>query len=88
MGVAWRHGIELFAEHSWYFRNALVRANYRDVRKELEPDISFLILFFWNLLLGEHNALKNRYLIVNPPLEWAKGDDPTSTRHVLLQCAH
>jgi len=58
---------ELFAEYSWYFRNALVRANYRNVRKEI--DMSFLILFFRNFLLGAHNELENRELIVNPSLE-------------------
>lgn len=58
---------ELFAEYSWYFRNALVRANYRNVRKEI--DMSFLILFFRNFLLGAYNELENRELIVNPSLE-------------------
>lgn len=70
----------LFAEHSWYFRNALVRANYRNVRKGIEPDISFLNLFFRNLIMYEHNELKNRYMVVNPPSEWAKEQSPASTR--------
>ena len=73
---------DLFAEHSWYFRNALVRANYRNVRKGIEPDMSFLILFFRNLIMGEHNELKNRYMVVNPPSEWAEAPLPTSTRQV------
>lgn len=73
---------DLFAEHSWYFRNALVRANYRNVRKGIEPDISFLILFFRNLMMGEHNELKNRYMVVNPPTGWTEKQDPTSTRQV------
>ncbi len=58
---------ELFAEHSWYFRNALVRANYRNVHKNIEPDMSFLILFLRNLMMGEHNELRNRYMVVNLP---------------------
>lgn len=37
---------ELFAHNSWYFRNALVRANYRNPLKGIEPDKSFLIQFF------------------------------------------
>lgn len=49
---------DLFAEHSWYFRNALVRANYRNVRKGIEPDMRFLNLFFRNLIMGERNELK------------------------------
>lgn len=67
---------ELFANHSWYFRNALVRANYRNVTKGIELEPIFLIRFFRNLLLGENNVLKNRYMLINPPEEWK---DPTST---------
>ena len=73
---------DLFAEHSWYFRNALVRSNYRNVRKGIEPDMTFLIKFFRNLIMDEHNELKNRYMIVNPPEEWKATADPTSTRQV------
>lgn len=54
-----------FANNSWYFRNALVRANYRNVRKGVDPDMSFLILFFKNLMLGEKHELKNRNLIID-----------------------
>lgn len=71
---------DLFAEHSWYFRNALVRANYRNVRKGIEPDMRFLNLFFRNLVMGEDNELKNRYMVVNLPSEMAEGHTPTSTR--------
>lgn len=46
---------------------AMVRANYRNVRKEVEPDMSFLILFFRNLMMGENHELKNRYMIINAP---------------------
>lgn len=55
---------DLFAENSWYFRNALVRANYRNPLKNIEPDRSFLIKFFRNLMLGEQNDLKNRYMLI------------------------
>ena len=61
----------VFEEHSWYFRNALVRANYKNVAKGISQDSRFLELFFRNLLMGENNELKNRYLLVNPPEEWA-----------------
>jgi hypothetical protein len=37
---------DLFADNSWYFRNALIRANYRNVRKEVEPDMSFFEFVF------------------------------------------
>ena len=46
---------DLFADNSWYFRNALVRANYRNVRQDVEPDMSFLIAFFRNLMMGENH---------------------------------
>ena len=55
---------DLFADNSWYFRNALVRANYRNPLKGIEPNKSFLVEFFRNLMLGEHNELKNRYMLI------------------------
>ena len=61
---------ELFERHSWYFRNALVRANYRNVVKGVEREPVFLIRFFRNLLLGEDNTLKNRYMMIDGPEEW------------------
>lgn len=51
-----------FADHSWYFRNALVRANYRNINKGIDYDLSYLELFLRNLLLGEDNELQNRQL--------------------------
>ena len=50
----------MFKEHSWYFRNALVRANYNNYVKGVSATTSFLELFFRNLLFGEDNALRNR----------------------------
>ncbi len=61
---------ELFEQNSWYFRNALVRANYRNLAKGINYEPVFLVRFFRNLLLGENNELKNRYMIINPPEEW------------------
>ena len=55
---------DLFANNSWYFRNALVRANYRNPLKGIEPNKSFLIKFFLYLILEEENALKNRYMLI------------------------
>ena len=55
---------DLFANNSWYFRNALVRANYRNPLKGIEPNKSFLIKFFRNLILEEENELKNRYMLI------------------------
>ena len=53
---------ELFSENSWYFRNALVRANYNNIQKGIHESPEFLEKFFQNLLLKEHNELKNRFL--------------------------
>ncbi len=80
----------MFEEHSWYFRNALVRANYKNVAKGISQDDHFLELFFRNLLMGENNELMNRYLLVNPPEEWKQAASarqvpykhPTSTPQV------
>ena len=70
---------DLFELHSWYFRNALVRANYRNVAKGINQDYSFLSNFFRNLLMGENHELKNRYMLVNAPTGW------TSTEQAPLQ---
>ena len=56
---------EAFKNHSWYFRNALVRANYTDLKNGIHATTKFLELFFSNLLLGNDYALKNRYLHVD-----------------------
>ena len=73
---------DLFADNSWYFRNALVRANYRNISKGIEPDMNFLIRFFRNLMIGENNKLKNRYMVIGAPDEWISEQHPTSIRQV------
>lgn len=73
---------DLFADNSWYFRNALVRANYRNVRKDVEPDMSFLVAFFRNLMMGENNELKNRTMIINTLQQPTEQVDRTSTEQV------
>ena len=52
---------EPFEKSSWYFRNALVRANYTNMNKGIYMYTEYLEKFFRNLLLGESNELKNRY---------------------------
>ena len=61
---------DMFAEHSWYFRNALVRANYKNSALGIDYDQVFLERFLRNMLLGEQWVLKNRYLVINPPQEF------------------
>ena len=52
----------IFESNSWYFRNALVRANYSNAQKGIYMNTVFLERFFRNIILGEQNELKNRYL--------------------------
>ena len=87
---------DMFAEHSWYFRNALVRANYRNAVEGIDYSPVYLERFFRNLLLGEQWDLRNRYLHIKPSKEWSRqpnlsdvphtrrvpGKHPTSTRQV------
>ena len=60
----------LFARHSWYFRNALVRANYKNAVKGIDYTSVYLERFFRNLLLGEKWDLRNRYLHIHATDEW------------------
>lgn len=53
---------DAFEKHSWYFRNALVRANYSNLKNGIHATTKFLEMFFSNLLLGTSYELKNRYL--------------------------
>ena len=62
---------DLFAKHSWYFRNALVRANYKNAVKGIDYSPIYLERFFRNLLLGEQWDLRNRYLHIHPTEEWS-----------------
>ncbi len=68
---------EVFAENSYYFRNALVRANYTNLPKGIEETNEYLEAFFRNLLFGEHNNLQSRYLIVGG-LDGKDAATPTS----------
>ncbi len=56
---------EVFSEYSWYFRNALVRANYNNIKKGIYASDIYLEYFFRNLLLEEKTILSNRDLHIN-----------------------
>ena len=58
---------DMFKEHSWYFRNALVRANYNNYPKGVAATDEYLVQFFRNLILGETTELRNRVLLVSTP---------------------
>lgn len=62
---------DMFADHSWYFRNALVRANCRSAVEGIDYSPQYLERFFRNLLLGEQWDLRNRFLHIHPTEEWS-----------------
>lgn len=59
---------DIFAENAWYFRNALVRANYNDLKNGIHETTEFLELFLRNLLLDERNELHNRCMHISGKL--------------------
>lgn len=69
---------DVFANNSWYFRNALVRANYTNLSLGVREDLSFLELFLRNLLMGEKNELKNRYMHIS----WKETTHSNNKRHI------
>lgn len=71
---------DVFAENSWYFRNALVRANYSDLTQGITETTIYLERFFRSMLLGEEHDLRNRIMHV----DWGKIDSdttPQSAKH-------
>lgn len=68
---------DIFAENAWYFRNALVRANYNDIKNGVHATTEYLELFLRNLLLGENNKLSNRSMHISHKLD-TKVDSQTS----------
>ena len=75
---------DTFAKNAWYFRNALVRANYTNIQKGVYQDRSYLIKFLRNLLLNENNRLENKELHIVPSSP-TKGDTREARLLVLLK---
>ena len=75
---------DTFAKNAWYFRNALVRANYTNIQKGVYEDRSYLIKFLRNLLLNENNRLENKELHIAPSSP-NKGDTRETRLLVLLK---
>ena len=65
---------DIFAENAWYFRNALVRANYTNLQKGIYETTEYLEAFLRNLLLDEKNELHNRNLHISRLLNEEKVD--------------
>ena len=73
--IGYKVNNDMFADFSWYFRNALVRANYKNSALDVDYDYSFLEKFFQNLLMGAKHELKNRYLVIEAPDSWSAQND-------------
>lgn len=69
---------DIFAQNAWYFRNALVRANYTNLQKGIHETTEYLELFLRNMLLNEHNELHNRNMHISGLLKDTKVDIGTS----------
>ena len=69
-----------FENNSWYFRNSLVRANYTNMTKGIYMNTEYLEKFFRNMLLGESNELKNRYVHIHYSEQIEKGSVISSVK--------
>lgn len=67
---------DVFANNSWYFRNALVRANYSDLTAGISETTLYLERFFRSMLLGEEHDLRNRIMHV----DWGKVTDEATSQ--------
>jgi fido (protein-threonine AMPylation protein) len=65
---------DTFEKNAFYFRNALVRANYNDRKNGIVATPLYLNRFFGNLLLGESNELKSRELNIGAGAAKGAGD--------------
>ncbi len=79
---------DMFAHNSWYFRNALVRANYSNIQKGITETTIYLERFFRSMLLGEEHTFRNRELHI----DWKESDSQdavqsaNSALNVLPKC--
>jgi len=76
---------ETFANYSLYFRNALVRTNYNNMPKDIFATTQYLEAFFSNLILGEQNELKNRFLHISAQTQSATVHAP-KCNYCTLDC--
>ena len=66
---------DVFRDNSWYFRNALVRANYNNLKNNIHATTRYLEYFFENLILDSKHKLQNRYLHI----EYSEQDIQSAT---------
>ena len=74
---------DVFRDNAWYFRNAMVRANYSNLQKGVHETTEYLELFLRNLLLGEDYPLQNRTLHIRS--EFKKQDIDKKKQDIQLQ---
>ncbi len=81
---------DLYADHSWYFQNALVRANYEYLSRGIHRTEIFLIRFLSNLLLKGNYTLKNRemHILADTVFETVKPQIDTVNDTVLSLMKH
>ena len=81
---------DLFATNSWYFRNALVRANYSNLQEGITETTIYLERFFRNMLLGESTPLRNRemHLDWKPETEDISSKDNTPSAKTVFESAN
>lgn len=56
---------DVFARNAWYFRNALVRANYNDPDRGIHETTEYLETFLRSLLLNEEHPLDNETMHIS-----------------------
>ena len=79
---------DVFRDNSWYFRNALVRANYNNLKNNIHATTKYLEYFFENLILDKKHELKNRYLHIKyleQDIQSANGDN-SKRKNCTLNC--
>ena len=79
---------DLFAKNAWYFRNALVRANYSNIQKGIYEDRSYLIMFLRNLLLNEKHALANKELLITDKTVFQPDSNEIRIQKLMQQNPH
>ena len=76
---------DAFAKQSWYFRNALVRANYNNLSKGIYATTEYIEVLFRNLILSEQNELKNRTMLVQESFPQER-QSANVTNEIPLKC--
>ena len=70
---------DMFAQNSWYFRNALVRANYSNLQNGITETTVYLERFFRSMLLGEEYSFRNRELHI----KWKEFTEDENAQSIL-----